>query len=77
LVGAKVIGSFIRENDNDFRSNLSLGGKAIPYSITPEYKKIAEKTAKLLKLDYCSVDFFVNENEPMICEVNPDPALQS
>lgn len=76
VVGGKVIGSFMRKNENDFRSNISLGGKALPYDIKEEYKQVAEKVAKLLKLDYCSVDFFLAEEEPMICEVNADPALR-
>jgi len=76
LVGGKVVGSFMRVNENDFRSNISLGGKAITYEVSDEYKKVAEKTAKILELDYCSVDFFLIENDsPMVCEVNSDPAL--
>lgn len=79
VVGGKVIGAFMRENENDFRSNITTGGKAIPYAITDKHKEIAERTAQILKLDYCSVDFFVTEEneEPMICEVNADPALRS
>ena len=76
VVDGKVVGSFMRVNENDFRSNISLGGIAIPYEVSNEYKKVAEKTAKILKLDYCSVDFFLIENDvPMVCEVNSDPAL--
>lgn len=76
VVGGKVVGSFMRVNENDFRSNISLGGKAIPFEITKKYKKVAEKVSKIMKLDYCSVDFFFNEDEePLICEVNADPAL--
>ena len=66
----------MRINENDFRSNISLGGKSLPYTVTEEYKRVAEKVANILKLDYCSVDFFITEdNEPIICEVNADPAL--
>lgn len=78
VIGGNVVGSFMRINENDFRSNITLGGSAIPYEISNNYKKVAEKVAKILKLDYCSVDFFVsNDKEPLICEVNPDPALKS
>lgn len=76
LVGGRVVGSFMRVNEKDFRSNISLGGKAISYEITEKYKNVAKRVAKILKLDYCSVDFFLLEDEePMICEVNADPAL--
>lgn len=78
VIGGNVVGSFMRINENDFRSNITLGGTAIPYEISNDYKEVAEKVAKILKLDYCSVDFFVsNDKEPIICEVNPDPALKS
>lgn len=76
VVGKKLVGSIMRINENDFRSNISLGGKSIKYTVTDAYKKIAEKVATILNLDYCSVDFFLTEdNEPIICEVNADPAL--
>lgn len=76
IVGGKLVGSIMRINENDFRSNISLGGKSLPYTVTEEYKRVAEKVANILKLDYCSVDFFITEdNEPIICEVNADPAL--
>lgn len=78
VIGEKAIGSFMRVNENDFRSNITLGGNAISYDAPIKYKVVAEKVAKILKLDYCSVDFFVsNDKEPLICEVNPDPALKS
>lgn len=78
VIAGNVVGSFMRINENDFRSNITLGGSAIHYEISNNYKEVAEKVAKILKLDYCSVDFFVsNDKEPLICEVNPDPALKS
>lgn len=78
LVGGRYIGAIMRVNENDFRSNIKLGGNAFLYTVTEEYKKTAEKVAKLLQLDYCSVDFFLTDNnKPIICEVNADPALSS
>ena len=76
VVGKKVVGSFMRINKNDYRSNISLGGKALPYEAADKYKEVAEKVATELELDYCSVDFFVtNEEKPIVCEVNADPAI--
>ena len=76
VVGREVVGSFMRINENDYRSNISLGGKAVPYVISGKYKEIAQKIANALELDYCSVDFFMsNEDNPMVCEVNADPAI--
>ena len=76
VVGKKVVGSFMRINKNDYRSNISLGGKALPYEAADKYKEVAEKVATELELDYCSVDFFMtNEEKPIVCEVNADPAI--
>lgn len=77
VVGGRYVTSIMRVNEKDFRSNISLGGKAFKYDVTEKYKELAEKVAKILKLDYCSVDFFFTESEPIICEVNADPALMS
>lgn len=76
VIGGKTIGAFMRSNENDFRSNISLGGKALPYEIETAYSETAEKVAKLLKLDYGSVDFFMTKDKkPLLCEVNSDPAI--
>lgn len=78
VVGGKYIGAIMRVNENDFRSNIKLGGNAFSYTVTEEYKEIAEKVANILNLDYCSVDFFLtDDNKPIICEVNADPAMSS
>ncbi|MDD7214701.1 MAG: RimK family alpha-L-glutamate ligase [Clostridia bacterium] len=70
VIGGKVFGAIKRVSDGDFRSNLSLGGKAEIF--TPDEKLIglAEKTARLLGLDYCGIDFLFTENGFTVCEVN-------
>ncbi|MCL2037816.1 RimK family alpha-L-glutamate ligase [Candidatus Saccharibacteria bacterium] len=77
VIGGRVEGAFMRVNEKDFRSNIKLGGIVKSYDISQEMTEAAERIAKILKLDYCSVDFFVTEGEPILCEVNADPALQS
>lgn len=71
VVGGKYLCSMIRENPNDFRSNIALGGKGRVYNPNKEFIAAAEKCAKVLKLDYCGVDLLFGEDgKPYVCEVN-------
>lgn len=71
VIGGKAVASMRRKNDRDFRSNIALGGKGEKIDLPIAYKKLAEKCAKSLKLDYCGVDILTgNNNEPIVCEVN-------
>ena len=71
VVGGKFLCAMMRENDKDFRSNIALGGKGKPYFPDEEFIAAAEKSAKVLNLDYCGVDLLFGENsKPYVCEVN-------
>ena len=71
VVGGKYLCSMIRENKSDFRSNIALGGKGKAFEPNKEFIEVAEKCARILKLDYCGVDLLFGENEkPYVCEVN-------
>lgn len=71
VVGGKYLCSMIRENPNDFRSNIALGGKGRIYHPDKEFISAAEKCARVLKLDYCGVDLLFGEDgKPYVCEVN-------
>ena len=71
VVGGKYLCSMIRENPNDFRSNIALGGKGKAFSPNREFIAAAEKCARVLGLDYCGVDLLFGENnKPYVCEVN-------
>jgi len=70
VIGNKVIGAMERVNKNDFRSNIALGGIGYKFEINKKIGKIAVKTSKKLKLDYCGIDILLKNDEPLICEVN-------
>lgn len=71
VVGGKFLCAMIRENKNDFRSNVALGGKGRAFSPSVEFIAAAEKCAEILGLDYCGVDLLFGENgKPYVCEVN-------
>lgn len=74
-IGGKAVCAMIRENSSDFRSNIALGGKGKAIDIHDcayvEFKKMAEKAANALELDYCGVDLIYGKDDsPYICEVN-------
>ncbi len=71
VIGGKFLCAMIRENVNDFRSNIALGGKGRKYEPSAEFIAAAEKCACVLGLDYCGVDLLFGENgAPYVCEVN-------
>ena len=71
VIGGKAVASMERQNENDFRSNIAVGGKGKKIELPIEFRKTAEKTAKVLGLDYCGVDILYGRNgEPYVCEVN-------
>lgn len=71
VIGGKAVASMERQNQNDFRSNIAVGGKGKKIELSSEFKTTAEKTAQVLGLDYCGVDILYGRNgEPYVCEVN-------
>lgn len=72
VIGGRVVAAMRRTNDNDFRSNIELGGKAIKIdNLDEKYSKIAIKSAISLGLDYAGIDILDGaDGEPIVCEVN-------
>lgn len=69
VVGGKAVATMKRVNDNDFRANVTSGGKTFSFEPNDSQIKLAEECAKILGLDFCGVDIFLTE-KPMVCEVN-------
>ena len=78
VVGGKVVSSMLRYNDNDFRSNISSGGKMKQITLTPAQEELAVKACKIIGLDFAGVDILFGENDtPILCEVNSNPHFKS
>jgi len=75
VLGDKVIASMKREVvDNDFRSNVHLGGKTGKYKPTKEVQDLAIKAAKSVNCKWSGVDImFDKKGNPYILEVNASP----
>ncbi len=71
VVGEKVVAAMLRENKNDFRSNIAVGGVGCPYELDTEAKELCIDTARALGLDFCGIDILFSEGKPsLVCEVN-------
>ena len=77
IVGDQVVASMLRENKNDFRSNISSGGNGTKYEPDQEYAELAIKAVKALGLSFAGVDVMFGEDGPIICEVNSNPQFAS
>jgi len=71
IIGNQVIGAMERKSNEDFRANITLGGKATPWQLSREEADVALKAHKALGLDFSGVDLLLDVNEePLLCEVN-------
>ena len=69
VIGGKAIASCKRQNTTGFRSNVHMGGRAVKFDAPSELMSEAERIAKILGLDYGSIDFLTGEN-PVFVEAN-------
>lgn len=78
VVGGEVVSSMLRYNENDFRANISNGGKMKKYIPNDDQVEIALRTSNILGLTYAGVDIlFGIDDKPYICEVNSNPHFKS
>lgn len=71
IVGGKPVTAMLRYNENDFRANVTNGGKMKEYNPTDAQIELAVKVCDILGLDFAGVDILFGENdEPVFCEVN-------
>lgn len=78
VVGDEVVASMLRVNDEDFRANITNGGKMVHYDPPEAFKQLALKVCKLLKTDFAGVDLlFGEEEEPILCEVNSNAHIKN
>lgn len=77
VVGGKVVCGMLRQNNNDFRSNITNGGTACNTTLTEEQKAVALKATNALGLDWAGVDVMFGKHGPIVCEVNSNPHFRS
>lgn len=78
MVGGKPVAAMYRYNDDDFRANITNGGKMKPYTPTDEQIAMAKKVCDMISLDFAGVDLMFGEkDEPIFCEVNSNAHFKS
>ena len=71
MVGQNAVASMLRKNDNgDFRANITIGGSMYNYVPGQEELRIARKCMDTLKLDFGGIDILFGKNDFYLCEVN-------
>ena len=77
VVGGRVVSAMERYNENDFRSNITNGGKMKKAELSPDVENAAIKAAEIIGLDFAGVDVLFGKDGPIICEVNSNPHFKS
>lgn len=77
VAGEEVIAAVKRTAVDDFRANVTNGGKMHAYSPTEAECKLAIAAAKAIGCDFAGVDLLYGENEPLICEVNSNAHIHN
>ena len=67
IVDGRCVSAMKRSNKNDFRSNITNGGTAVPYTPTDDEVANAVKACKTLGLTFGGVDIL---GGGYVCEVN-------
>ncbi|MCZ6602084.1 MAG: RimK family alpha-L-glutamate ligase, partial [Planctomycetota bacterium] len=77
VVGDEVVAAIRRSAEGEeFRSNVHLGGNAVPAEVTPEVGRLAVGAARTLGLEVAGVDFLETDAGPLVLEVNASPGLE-
>ena len=77
VVGGKSVLAMARENPNDFRSNISNGGRAYPVRLGAEAAETAEAACRAVGADFAGVDLLFGKDGVYVCEVNSNPHFKS
>lgn len=78
VVGGKAVCAMLRYNENDFRSNITNGGKMKRVELSAEFEDAAVAACNAIGLDFAGVDvLFGADGEPVVCEVNSNPHFKS
>ncbi len=78
VVGDQVVAAMLRTSENDFRANVTAGGKMTPYTPTTAEKTLAIQASQAIDAAFSGVDLLFGENgEPIICEVNANAHIRN
>lgn len=78
VVGDEVVAAEIRKatRKGEFRANIAVGGKPLPYKPKEEEIEMAIKASKAIGLEICGVDILPGTNGFKMIEINDGPGLK-
>ncbi|MBP0990663.1 MAG: RimK family alpha-L-glutamate ligase [Oscillospiraceae bacterium] len=78
IVGGEVVATMLRTAPpNDFRANVTAGGKMELYEPTEEEKNIAIACSEAVGADFSGVDLMFGEDGPVVCEINSNAYIKN
>ena len=69
VVGNRIIKAMLRTNENDFKSNYSLGGKVAEYNLNNEEVSLVNKVMEGLNIGLAGIDFVFHEGKLYFNEI--------
>jgi gamma-F420-2:alpha-L-glutamate ligase len=66
IVGKKIVGAVLRENNHDFRANFKLGGTAVFYRLNGQERALVEKVIHAFDFGMAGIDFLIGENGELL-----------
>ncbi|WP_058306100.1 ATP-grasp domain-containing protein [Gracilibacillus massiliensis] len=70
VIGKQIIAAILRESNQDFRANHSLGGTAQAYVLTTQEKNMVDKIVELFPFGMVGIDFiFDDQDQPLFNEI--------
>ena len=77
IIDGKIVAAMQRKSANDdFRSNLHLGGSAVPVKMTLLENRMAIQAVQSIGLKVAGVDILRSSKGPKVIEVNSSPGLE-
>lgn len=77
VIGRRIVAAMRRQAvAGEFRSNIHRGGTAKKVRLSPEARKTALASARVLGLRVAGVDLIESSEGPMVMEVNSSPGLE-
>jgi len=73
VIDGKVVGSMKRTSQDDFRSNVHLGGTTEAVELTRKERNLSIKAAQVMNLPIAGIDLLRSEKGPLVMEVNAFP----
>jgi len=79
VLGNRILGSILRKasNDDEFRSNVSLGGISSPYSLSKSEFNLVESFIKISSGGFYGLDILLTNEGPKILELNLCPGFEA